>query len=196
MGLTRRAAAISGSDHSLLRQIKDTTYSIRLESDFSGVRPALSSHLKWFVGMVGRAGKSRAVQPSIHFVGTITIRSKGKATDLAKIDVPPTTAPEAVISIVGMGMTIEGDSETNVSLRIECATFEVEGRKDRNGSPPSLGFPHHGSRNVKVDRLDGPQMSSLLVRRRGQAFALVWAVSAIDIDHCWGAALQTGSDSP
>jgi len=38
---------------------------------------------------------------------------------MAKTDAPPTTPTEAVISIVGTGMTIEGDCETDGSLRIE-----------------------------------------------------------------------------
>ncbi len=38
---------------------------------------------------------------------------------MAKTDAPPTTPTEAAISIVGAGMTIEGDSETDGSLRIE-----------------------------------------------------------------------------
>ncbi len=38
---------------------------------------------------------------------------------MAKTDVPPTTPSEAVISIVATGMTIQGDSETEGSLRIE-----------------------------------------------------------------------------
>ncbi len=38
---------------------------------------------------------------------------------MAKTDAPATTPTEAVISIVGTGMTIEGDSETDGSLRIE-----------------------------------------------------------------------------
>ncbi len=38
---------------------------------------------------------------------------------MAKTDAPPPTPTEAVISIVGAGMTIEGDSETDGSLRIE-----------------------------------------------------------------------------
>ncbi len=38
---------------------------------------------------------------------------------MAKTDAPPTTPTEAVISIVGSGMTIEGDCETDGSLRIE-----------------------------------------------------------------------------
>ena len=38
---------------------------------------------------------------------------------MAKTDAPPTTQTEAVVSIVGTGMTIEGDSETDGSLRIE-----------------------------------------------------------------------------
>ena len=38
---------------------------------------------------------------------------------MAKIDVPPTTPTEGVISIIGVGMTVEGDSETDGSLRIE-----------------------------------------------------------------------------
>jgi cytoskeletal protein CcmA (bactofilin family) len=38
---------------------------------------------------------------------------------MAKTDASPTTPTEAVISIVGTGMTIEGDCETDGSLRIE-----------------------------------------------------------------------------
>ena len=38
---------------------------------------------------------------------------------MAKTDVPPTTPTEGVISIIGVGMTVEGDSETDGSLRIE-----------------------------------------------------------------------------
>ncbi len=38
---------------------------------------------------------------------------------MAKTDALLTTPTEAVISIVGTGMTIEGDSETDGSLRIE-----------------------------------------------------------------------------
>ncbi len=38
---------------------------------------------------------------------------------MAKTDAPLTTPTEAVISIVGTGMTIQGDSETDGSLRIE-----------------------------------------------------------------------------
>jgi len=38
---------------------------------------------------------------------------------MAKSDAPPTTPSEAVISIVATGMTIQGDSETEGSLRIE-----------------------------------------------------------------------------
>jgi len=38
---------------------------------------------------------------------------------MAKTDAPPTTPTEAVISIVGTGMTIEGDCETDGSLRID-----------------------------------------------------------------------------
>ena len=38
---------------------------------------------------------------------------------MAKTDALPTTLTEAVISIVGTGMTIEGDCETDGSLRIE-----------------------------------------------------------------------------
>ena len=38
---------------------------------------------------------------------------------MAKTDAPPTMPTEAAISIVGAGMTIEGDSETDGSLRIE-----------------------------------------------------------------------------
>ncbi len=38
---------------------------------------------------------------------------------MAKTDAPPTTPTEAVISIVGAGMTIEGNCETDGSLRIE-----------------------------------------------------------------------------
>ncbi len=38
---------------------------------------------------------------------------------MAKTDAPPTTPTEAMISIVGTGMTIEGDCETDGSLRIE-----------------------------------------------------------------------------
>ena len=38
---------------------------------------------------------------------------------MAKTNASPTTPTEAVISIVGTGMTIEGDSETDGSLRIE-----------------------------------------------------------------------------
>ncbi len=38
---------------------------------------------------------------------------------MAKTDAPPATPTEAVISIVGGGMTIEGDCETDGSLRIE-----------------------------------------------------------------------------
>ncbi len=42
-----------------------------------------------------------------------------KATDMAKTDAPPMTPTEAVISVVGPGMTVEGDCETDGSLRIE-----------------------------------------------------------------------------
>ena len=38
---------------------------------------------------------------------------------MAKTDSPPTTPTEAVISIVGTGMTVEGDCETDGSLLIE-----------------------------------------------------------------------------
>ena len=38
---------------------------------------------------------------------------------MAKTDAPPTTPTEAVISIVGTGMTVEGDCETDGSLRID-----------------------------------------------------------------------------
>ena len=38
---------------------------------------------------------------------------------MAKTDAPPTTPTDAVISIIGAGMTIEGDCETDGSLRIE-----------------------------------------------------------------------------
>ena len=38
---------------------------------------------------------------------------------MAKNIPPSTTPPEAVISIIGVGMTIEGDSETDGSIRIE-----------------------------------------------------------------------------
>ncbi len=38
---------------------------------------------------------------------------------MAKTDAPPPTPTEAVISIVGAGMTMEGDSETDGSIRIE-----------------------------------------------------------------------------
>ena len=38
---------------------------------------------------------------------------------MAKTDAPPTMPTDAVISIVGAGMTIEGDCETDGSLRIE-----------------------------------------------------------------------------
>ena len=38
---------------------------------------------------------------------------------MAETDAPPTTPTEAEISIVGIGMTIEGDSETDGSIRIE-----------------------------------------------------------------------------
>ena len=47
------------------------------------------------------------------------MRSKRKATDMAKTDASPTTPTDALISIVGAGMTMEGDSETDGSLRIE-----------------------------------------------------------------------------
>ena len=42
-----------------------------------------------------------------------------KATHKDKTDAPPKTPIDAVISIIGVGMTVEGDSETNGSLRIE-----------------------------------------------------------------------------
>ncbi len=38
---------------------------------------------------------------------------------MAKTDVSPITPTEAVISVVGPGMTMEGDCETDGSLRIE-----------------------------------------------------------------------------
>ena len=38
---------------------------------------------------------------------------------MAKTDAPPTTPTEAEISIVGTGMTVEGDCETDGSLLIE-----------------------------------------------------------------------------
>jgi cytoskeletal protein CcmA (bactofilin family) len=38
---------------------------------------------------------------------------------MAKKIPPPTTAPEAVISIIGAGMTLVGDTDTDGSLRIE-----------------------------------------------------------------------------
>ncbi len=36
-----------------------------------------------------------------------------------KTDAPPTTPTDTAISLVGVGMTMEGDSETDGSLRIE-----------------------------------------------------------------------------
>ena len=38
---------------------------------------------------------------------------------MAKTDAPPTTPTDTAISLVGVGMTMEGDSETDGSLRIE-----------------------------------------------------------------------------
>ncbi len=38
---------------------------------------------------------------------------------MAKKTTPPTTPPEAVISIIGVGMTLVGDTDTDGSLRIE-----------------------------------------------------------------------------
>ena len=40
-------------------------------------------------------------------------------TDMAEPDAPPTTRTDTAISLVGVGMTMEGDSETEGSLRIE-----------------------------------------------------------------------------
>ena len=42
-----------------------------------------------------------------------------KATHKDRTDAPPKTPTEGVISIIGADMTVEGDSETNGSLRIE-----------------------------------------------------------------------------
>ena len=42
-----------------------------------------------------------------------------KATHKDRTDAPPKTPTEGVISIIGANMTIEGDSETEGSLRIE-----------------------------------------------------------------------------
>ncbi len=57
-----------------------------------------------------------------------------KGTDMAKTDALLTTPTEALISVVGTGMTIEGDSETDGSLRIEgTIAWRRSGWKVRGG---------------------------------------------------------------
>ena len=47
------------------------------------------------------------------------MRSKSETTDVLETQLPPVTTPDATISVVAAGMTLDGDSETEGSLQID-----------------------------------------------------------------------------